>query len=72
MDQTEIIFVAAAGACFAIAAVALKTGRVLGLAFRGRLVARRQQEPILYWGSLAMLTAFGSFLTYAVVAVRFF
>jgi hypothetical protein len=52
-------FSAAAAVSFGVIALGLRTGRTLGLAFRSRLIARRRQEPGLYWMSLAIFAVFG-------------
>ncbi len=72
VDQTSIIFLAVAAVCLTVVATALRTGRILGIAFRSRFIARREHEPALYWISLAMFAVFGAFLVYAVISVRFF
>jgi hypothetical protein len=72
VDQTSIIFLAVAAVCLAVVGFALRTGRILGIAFRSRFIARREHEPALFWISLAIFAAFGAFLLYAVISVRFF
>jgi hypothetical protein len=64
-----LIFTAVGSANFVSVLVALRTRRVLGLAFRGRLIARREHEPVLYWASLALFAITGGFLLFAVAAV---
>jgi F0F1-type ATP synthase membrane subunit c/vacuolar-type H+-ATPase subunit K len=68
MDQTGWILLAVASICFVIIAVGLKTGRTLGVAFRGRFIARRESEPGLFGCSLLLFGVVGAFLVYAVVS----
>lgn len=65
----ELTFIAVGSANLMAALVALRTWRVLGLAFRGRLIARREYEPVLYWASVMLLGVSGGFLLYAVASV---
>lgn len=64
------VFIAIAAACFAVVGVALRTGRILGIAFRSRFIARREHEPVLFWLSVTMAGVLGLFLAYIVVAVQ--
>lgn len=57
MDETGIIFLTIAGVCFALVAFGLLQGRIPGIAFRSRLIARRELEPALYWASLTIIAA---------------
>lgn len=45
-----------------LAMIGLRTQRMLGIAFRGRFIARREREPALYWLSLALIGFIGVFL----------
>lgn len=65
----ELTFVAIGAANLVAALAALRTWRVLGLAFRGRFIARREYEPGLYWASIALLGVSGGFLLFAVASV---
>ena len=59
MTQGAWLFTAIAVTCFALVAFGLKSGRFIGLTFRSRFIARREQEPGLYWSSLCVIVAFG-------------
>jgi hypothetical protein len=48
-----------AAMCFGLVAVGLKSGRFIGLTFRSRFIARREQEPGLFWSSVCLVVAFG-------------
>ena len=61
---------AAAGACFLIVGLGLHMGRVPGIAWRQRFIARRESEPYLYWFSLSIFAAVGAFLTIALLTVH--
>jgi hypothetical protein len=65
-----VFFLSVAAILFAIVALGLGTGKTLGIAFRGRFIARRQHEPRLYWASLAIFALFGLVLIVGVVNVR--
>jgi hypothetical protein len=60
----ELTFVALGSANLVAALVALRTWRVLGIAFRGRFIARREYELGLYWASIALLGVSGAFLLF--------
>jgi hypothetical protein len=62
-------FLAVAAICLTIVAFGLRTGKTLGIAFRSRLIARRRQEPALYWASLTIFAAFGLFVGGVAVAI---
>lgn len=64
-----LLFVAISSANLVAALVALRTWRVLGIAFRGRFIARREYEPGLYWASVILLGASGGLLLFIVVSV---
>jgi hypothetical protein len=53
------LFIAIGAMCFAVVALGLKSRRFIGLTFRSRFIARREQEPWLYWSSLCVIVAFG-------------
>lgn len=61
---------AVAAVCFAVVGLALYTGRVPGVAWRERFIARREREPYLYGCSLAIFAAVGAFLVIAIVTTR--
>ena len=46
------MFAALGAASLLLALLGLRTHRIVGLAFRGRLIARREREPLLYWASI--------------------
>lgn len=69
IDQTGWIFLAIAAICFVVVAVSLRTGRTIGMAFRGRFIARKEKEPGLFGCSIILFGLFGLFLVYAVVSV---
>ncbi|MFZ0267999.1 hypothetical protein [Caulobacter sp.] len=69
IDQTGWLCIALASVCFLIVALGLKTGRTLGVAFRSRFIARRENEPGLFGCSLLLFGAVGVFLTYVVVSI---
>jgi hypothetical protein len=60
--RPEARIAALGAATLVLALVGLKGRRVLGLAFRGRFIARREREPVLYWASLVLLGLWGAFL----------
>lgn len=69
--SAELTFVAIGSANLMAALVALRTWRVLGIAFRGRFIARREYEPGLYWASIVLLGSSGSFLLFVVASLSF-
>jgi hypothetical protein len=73
VSQTSpaLIFIAAGLGNLVSVLVALRTRRVLGIAFRSRLIARREREPGLYWASLALFAITGGFLLFVVASVIF-
>jgi hypothetical protein len=48
---------------------AQRTRRILGIAFRSRLIARREREPILYWMSFLLFAISGVFILFLLFAV---
>jgi hypothetical protein len=70
METAVWQFLAAAAICFTVVGIALYTGRVPGVAWRGRFIARRESEPKLYGCSLAIFAAFGAFLVIVVISTR--
>jgi hypothetical protein len=53
------VFVLVAVGCLGTCVLALLTGRIIGVAFRSRFIARREHEPGLYWASIAVFAFFG-------------
>jgi hypothetical protein len=45
---------------FSVVGFGLRSGKTLGIAFRSRFIARRHEEPVLFWMSLAVFAAFGA------------
>jgi hypothetical protein len=53
-----------------VVVVGLRTGRIIGLTFRSRFIARREREPVLYWSSLALIGLWGLLVLWAVWSTR--
>lgn len=70
LDIGTAFFLAVAGVLFAVTAFGLWSGRTFGVAFRSRLVARRNEEPALYWLSLAIFVGAALFLVFVAINVR--
>jgi hypothetical protein len=70
LDTGTVVFLTVAAVLFTIVGWGLRSGRTLGIAFRSRFIARRREEPRLYWASLAIFAAAGLLLVYAVINVR--
>jgi hypothetical protein len=65
-----LIFFGAVGLANLLVCVhALRSRRILGIAFRGRLIARREREPGLFWASLALFAIFGALLSLVLFTV---
>ena len=60
----EIVFVGVGLANLLVCAYALRSRRILGIAFRSRFIARREREPVLYWASLSLFAMSGTFLLF--------
>ena len=65
----EIVFAGVGLANLLVCVHALRTHRILGIAFRSRFIARRELEPGLYWLSLAIFAISGAFLLFVLFAV---
>lgn len=59
IDRPSLVFITIAAASFIVVAIALKTRRMPGLTFRSRFIARRDQEPWLYWSSIGAVIVLG-------------
>lgn len=65
----QLTFVSIGSANLVAALAALRTWRVLGVAFRGRWIARREYEPGLYWASVARFGVSGGLALFVVASV---
>lgn len=70
MEWTAWQFLAVATVCFVVVALSLWKGVTAGVAWRGRLIARRDREPKLFGCSVAIFAAFGLLLVVAVISTR--
>ena len=61
------IFAALAAAALILALIGLRTHRIVGLAFRGRFIARREREPVLYWASLILIGLLSAILGFLAI-----
>lgn len=68
LDLTGWLILATAATCFLVVGFGLKTGKILGIAFRGRLIARRKEEPGLFGCSIMVFAVFGLFLIFIVAS----
>jgi hypothetical protein len=67
--SAEIVFVGVGLANLLVCVYALRSHRVLGIAFRSRFIARREREPVLYWASLSLFAISGAFLLFVLFSV---
>jgi hypothetical protein len=67
LAQGAVFFSSVAAALSAVVIYGLWRGKTLGIAFRSRLIARRQHEPALFWFSLALFAGFDLLALAAVV-----
>lgn len=66
LEKGVALFGSVGAALFGLVGFGLWSGKTLGIAYRNRFIARRRQEPALYWFSLAIFAALG-LLTLAAV-----
>lgn len=70
MEPAAWQFLAIAVASFIIVGISIWRGATLGIAWRGRIIARRDREPKLFGCSVAMFAALGAFLVFVVAWTR--
>lgn len=58
----RIFFGAVGLANLLICVHALRSGRILGIAFRSRLIARKEREPVLFWASFVLFATLDAIL----------
>jgi len=70
LNTGSFVFLLIATILFAVVRYSIWSGKTLGVAFRSRFIARRRQEPALYWASLTIFSVAGAFLVFVVLATR--